>query len=175
MTIGNRIRALRQEKGYTQEYIAEQLGVSRQAVSKWEQDQSSPDTNNLIALSALLDASIEYIATGNSAKEQRIDINTLRQIAMEQIKEEHLKNRYDAIARWSFILFFCWFGIWAFGLLTGIFDEFHTIGSMGMGYWFRPYGDSGIAQILEFLYVACYWAHLILFIIFLFSDNKKKK
>ena len=50
MTIGNRIAELRKAKGFTQEYVADQLGVSRQAVSKWEQDQTSPDTKNLIAL-----------------------------------------------------------------------------------------------------------------------------
>lgn len=38
MTIGNRIRFLRKELNYSQEYIAEQLNVSRQAVSKWEKD-----------------------------------------------------------------------------------------------------------------------------------------
>ena len=64
MTIGNRIAELRKAKGFTQEYVAEQLGVSRQAVSKWEKDQSTPDTNNLIALSSLLDATVEYITVG---------------------------------------------------------------------------------------------------------------
>lgn len=64
MTIGMRISTLRRERGYSQEYLAERLGVSRQAVSKWEQDQSSPDTNNLIALAELLGVSVEYLATG---------------------------------------------------------------------------------------------------------------
>ena len=66
MTIGNRIAGLRKSKGFTQEYVAEQLGVSRQAVSKWEQDQTSPDTKNLIILANLLGSSVEYIATGKS-------------------------------------------------------------------------------------------------------------
>ncbi|MBO5898234.1 MAG: helix-turn-helix transcriptional regulator [Clostridia bacterium] len=64
MTIGNRIAVLRREHGYSQEHVAEQLGVSRQAVSKWETDQSSPDTNNLIALAALLGTTVEYLAVG---------------------------------------------------------------------------------------------------------------
>ncbi len=63
-TIGARIADLRRAKGYSQEYVAEQLGVSRQAVSKWEQDQSAPDTYNLIALSRLLGVTVEYIAVG---------------------------------------------------------------------------------------------------------------
>ncbi len=65
MTIGKRISEERRKKNLSQEYVAEKLGVSRQAVSKWEMGQSAPDTNNLIALAELLDVSIEYLATGN--------------------------------------------------------------------------------------------------------------
>lgn len=64
MTIGQRISDLRKERGYSQEYVAEKLDVSRQAVSKWECDASAPDTYNLIALSALFGVSVEYIAVG---------------------------------------------------------------------------------------------------------------
>lgn len=64
MTIGTRIRELRQSHHYSQEYVAEQLGVSRQAVSKWEQDHTAPDTYNLIALADLFGVSVEYIAVG---------------------------------------------------------------------------------------------------------------
>lgn len=64
MSIGQRISECRKERSYSQEYVAEQLGVSRQAVSKWETDLSVPDTNNLIGLSELFCVSVEYIATG---------------------------------------------------------------------------------------------------------------
>ncbi len=64
MTIGNRIGELRKQKNFSQEYLAEKLDVSRQAVSKWEQDKSSPDTQNLIALAEILGVSVEYLATG---------------------------------------------------------------------------------------------------------------
>ena len=63
-TIGTRIASLRSQYSYSQEYVADQLGVSRQAVSKWEQNQSSPDTENLIALSQLFNVSVEYLAIG---------------------------------------------------------------------------------------------------------------
>jgi len=66
-TIGSRIAELRKNKNLSQEYVAEQLEVSRQAVSKWEQDLSSPDTKNLIALAELLGVSVEYLATGKTA------------------------------------------------------------------------------------------------------------
>ena len=64
MTIGQRISELRKDHGYSQEYVAEKLDVSRQAVSKWECDASAPDTYNLIALSELFGVSVEYIAVG---------------------------------------------------------------------------------------------------------------
>ena len=64
MTIGERISELRKDRGYSQEYVAEKLNVSRQAVSKWECDASAPDTYNLIALAKLFGVSVEYIAVG---------------------------------------------------------------------------------------------------------------
>lgn len=70
MSIGQRISELRKINAYSQEYVAEKLGVSRQAVSKWETDASAPDTYNLIALSQLFGASVEYIATGKQTVQE---------------------------------------------------------------------------------------------------------
>lgn len=64
MTIGERIAKCRKEKNLSQEYIAEQLEVSRQAVSKWETNQTEPDTGNLIKLARLFGVSVEYLASG---------------------------------------------------------------------------------------------------------------
>ena len=58
-TLGERIKACRTEKRMTQEFVAESLGVSRQAVSKWESGQSDPSTQNLIALAKLFGISPE--------------------------------------------------------------------------------------------------------------------
>lgn len=53
LMIANRLLELRKMNGYSQDVLAEKIGVSRQAVSKWERAESSPDTDNLIALAAL--------------------------------------------------------------------------------------------------------------------------
>ena len=66
MSIGERILTLRKTKAISQGDLAKQLGVSRQAVSKWENDQSSPDTLNLIKLADLLETEVSYLATGRS-------------------------------------------------------------------------------------------------------------
>ncbi len=65
-TIGNRISRLRKEKGMSQEVLAEKLGVSPQAVSKWENDQSCPDISLLPQLAKLLEITVDELLTGNS-------------------------------------------------------------------------------------------------------------
>lgn len=60
-----RLYKYRKSNGYSQEEIAEKLGVSRQAVSKWERGESSPDTDNLIALAKLYNVSIDEMINGN--------------------------------------------------------------------------------------------------------------
>ena len=64
MSLGERISELRKASNMSQLDLAKAMDVSRQAVSKWETDQSSPDSSNLIRLSEILDTDIEYLTTG---------------------------------------------------------------------------------------------------------------
>ena len=59
--IAQRLAIRRKQAGLSQEALAEQLGVSRQAVSKWERSESSPDTDNLIALAQLYGVSLDEL------------------------------------------------------------------------------------------------------------------
>ena len=59
--IANRLVELRKQKNYSQEVLAEKLGISRQAVSKWERAEASPDTDNLILLSRLYGVSLDEL------------------------------------------------------------------------------------------------------------------
>lgn len=87
MSIGNRISNLRKEKNLSQEYIAEKLNVSRQAVSKWEQDQTNPDTGNLLKLSELFGVSVEYLTTG---KTDAPDLSGHRTKRCFKLKKKHI-------------------------------------------------------------------------------------
>ena len=64
LEIAQRLQQLRQSHGYSQETLAEKLGLSRQAVSKWERAESSPDTDNLIELAKLYGVSLDELLFG---------------------------------------------------------------------------------------------------------------
>ena len=51
MLLGEKLKKLRKARGLSQEQLADRLNVSRQAISKWELGESTPDTDNLVALS----------------------------------------------------------------------------------------------------------------------------
>ncbi len=61
VSLGNRIRLARERAGYTQEKVAEKIGVSRSAVSRWEQGEIEPKVQNLVAVAALLNVSTDYL------------------------------------------------------------------------------------------------------------------
>lgn len=61
MTTGEKLAALRKQKGITQEQLAELLQVSRQSVSRWEMDAAFPETEKLIRLARLLECSIDFL------------------------------------------------------------------------------------------------------------------
>lgn len=64
MNIADRIQYLRKRKCYSQEELADRIGVSRQSVSKWESEQSIPDLENVIILSDVLETTTDYILKG---------------------------------------------------------------------------------------------------------------
>ncbi len=61
MSLGEKIKELRKSRGMSQEELAEQINVSRQAISKWELDASLPDIDNIVQLSRLFAVSIDYL------------------------------------------------------------------------------------------------------------------
>ena len=83
-TIGKRIAQLRKDKGMTQEDLAQRMGVSPQAVSKWENENACPDISLLPLLAKQLDVSVDELLSGKTApavtivpEEQRKDLKDL--------------------------------------------------------------------------------------------------
>lgn len=70
MTLGQRLQKARKESGLSQEELAEQLGVSRQAVSKWENDSGYPEMEKMIRLSQIYQVSLDYLVGNEQGQEQ---------------------------------------------------------------------------------------------------------
>lgn len=61
MTFGEKLQQLRKKQGLSQEELAERLEVSRQAISKWENEGSVPDSGKIVALSRIFSVSTDYL------------------------------------------------------------------------------------------------------------------
>ena len=68
MNLNERLHDLRKKAGYSQEQLAELLGISRQAISKWESGQGNPDIDNIIKLTKIYQVSADYILLGREDK-----------------------------------------------------------------------------------------------------------
>lgn len=97
MSLGERISDLRKEQGLSQSQLADALSVSRQAVSKWESDKSSPDTLKLIQLAELLNTEVEFLATGRKPvyQEAPIVLNMVKKVdkVVERVVEKPVVQR----------------------------------------------------------------------------------
>ena len=71
MTFGEKLQRLRQRAGMSQDALAEKLGVSRQAVSRWERDETMPETDKVIALAELFGVTTDYLLRHQLEEPQR--------------------------------------------------------------------------------------------------------
>lgn len=71
MSFGENLKNVRKQRGITQEELAEILGVSKQAISKWESDNAYPETEKLPAISNTLNISIDYLLNDISIMEEK--------------------------------------------------------------------------------------------------------
>ena len=115
----NRLYELRKEHGMSQEELADKIGVSRQAISKWERAESSPDTDNLIALAKLYDISLDQLLDKEKVVNNKIVEENKIEDAKEDIKEnkQHKKRGHitwlDSVVFISCIIIFLVLGfVW---------------------------------------------------------------
>ena len=87
---GNLIAYCRKEKGLTQANLAEQLGVSDRAVSKWETGRSLPDADNMLELSRILGITVDELLKGEKTGEGGLDqmTETIQKLNTKQHEEE---------------------------------------------------------------------------------------
>ena len=105
MILADKIIDLRKKNGWSQEELAEKLGVSRQSISKWEGAQSVPDMNRILAMSDLFGVSTDYLLKDEIEADRPAEIPTdsdleepLRRVEMEEAND-FLRTRIVASAR----------------------------------------------------------------------------
>lgn len=159
-TLGKRIASNRKSLGLTQDALAEQLGVTAQAVSKWENDQSCPDISMLPRLAAIFGCSVDALLGLSTASPVRpeaedSDMDVVDRDHLWEIKWELGKKRSIAVALWILLLgsylaagvYFHWplsswaavfhSGLVAFGLMGFVsgFSAFRIICFVAGVYW----------------------------------------
>ena len=71
MTFGEKVQLLRKKKGLSQEGLAEKLSVTRQTISKWELDRSTPDLQFILQLSDIFEVTTDYLIKDNTNESDR--------------------------------------------------------------------------------------------------------
>ena len=102
MTIADRIQSLRKQKGMSQEELADKIGVSRQAVSKWESEQSTPDLDKVVIMSELFEVTTDYLLKGIEPVAVN-DHKTMADVVDEKILNEKNGRRAKSILKWVLI------------------------------------------------------------------------
>ena len=97
MNMADRIQYLRKTNGISQEELADKLGVSRQAVSKWESEQSLPDLGKIITMSDYFEVTTDYILKG------------IEPVVDKEQKSSELKSKILYIASTVFV----WIGLFS--------------------------------------------------------------
>jgi|GEM_PF-3226340 len=130
MTLGKRIQDLRKQRGMSQESLGEALGVSRQAVSKWECDNGIPELDALISMSRLFGVTVgqllgvEETAEQEGEPEQEVDEDKIESILRRYTEQTKQKDERSWLARWG------WIGSAAIILITVFLVMFAQLNSL---------------------------------------------
>lgn len=90
MTLREKLIVLRDKAGITQMALAHQLGVSRQAVTRWESGETTPSMDKLKALAKIYDVSIDWLCSDKCEFPENTETERARQDAQEQIRKKEL-------------------------------------------------------------------------------------
>lgn len=105
MNIADRIQSLRKSKGISQEQLADVVGVSRQAVSKWESEQTIPDLEKIILMSEYFEVTTDYILKGIESAALENDHKTIGDVLDQKILTEANGKRTKKILRYLLYVF----------------------------------------------------------------------
>ena len=95
MNLNEKIQTLRKDRGLSQEQLADQLNVTRQAVSKWETGEGLPDIENILQLSELFGVSVDYLLKNQPTAEVEVNEDLALAEALEQEPDTKNSGRFS--------------------------------------------------------------------------------
>lgn len=125
MNLNNQIKKYREQKGYSQEVLAEKIYVSRQTISNWETGKSYPDIHNILLLSTLFDVSLDELVKGDvetmkrkigNKDMDRLALVMIIFIGLGAISLGVILNHLD-VGIWLLLIPFC---LWLVGMIAAI-------------------------------------------------------
>lgn len=127
MILGEKIAQLRRKNGWSQEELADKMGVSRQAVSKWESGQTMPDLERILRLSSLFGVTIDYLLKDGEAPErprsEAVEDPQIRQISLADAAD-YLSLRERASVQIASGTFLCFLAVIPLLLLGAAAEQF---------------------------------------------------
>ena len=100
MNVGERIKKCRMDAGLSQEKLAEKLGVSRQAVTKWETGQSMPSTSNLFQLAEIFGTTVDFLTKKEITPTPQRERVIIKTAVVEKAPEENFEPKWLAGLKW---------------------------------------------------------------------------
>ena len=100
MTLGDKLSKLRKENNYTQEQLADILGVSRQAISKWESNITYPETDKLIRMSELFNCSLDYLLKDAEETDSKMKSNEEILFFRKRLRERKSEKTVMGMPLW---------------------------------------------------------------------------
>lgn len=101
LEIAKKLQDLRKQNGYSQEELADKLQISRQAVSKWERAEASPDTDNIIALAKLYNVSLDELLLNEDLIKEDKEVEVINNNEAEVIdtleEKEEIRSKGNII------------------------------------------------------------------------------
>ena len=126
LQLSNQLKKLRTERGISQEELARQLFISRQAISKWEKGDGKPDLDNAVKLAEIFDVSLDCLILGKEETENPVDKSEFLynpNTGMYERQHPKITNFYEFSARfWPLLLILLYF---IYGLIKLLLNHFH--------------------------------------------------
>ncbi len=95
MSLGNKLAEARKKQNLTQEQMAEKLGVTRQAVSRWESDAAYPETDKIVRMAQLLDVSCDYLFKDGLAEDGKAAPGPVTRLLREAVGKKVQLTFYE--------------------------------------------------------------------------------